>query len=683
MAVAPMTKAQVIIHGAASDEVVKRIYNLGILQAVEVIEDTKKEGESQLQGLSDEMAYSLGELEGQLREVTRAIEILAGYDDSGRQIIENFVSLKQRIYRRTIENVRESFDFLGISQKLQEFAENLRHFQDQEEWLQDDIELLNTLESVPFPLDDLRSTTKAKAVIGQIRKEAKDSLLEELSKYGDRVYWEEIAEKGQLVYIFLLYLPPEESDLSKDKNINIPAILEQHGFDSLDLSQYSLRIPKELQSLTQKLADVRKQIEDVKNDIRSFARYKKRFLISEDYLMNEIERCRNLQNFAETKKVYFVEGWMKQRDKQRLKDELREFEEMTEILYVDPEPDDKTVPVILENKWYIQPFEVVTRMFGMPKYSEPDPTSVLALFFWIFFGLCLTDAGYGIMLALFMWWLMRKYVFDRGTKQLAQLLLYGGLSTVICGALTGGWFGNILDSLPSTLGFITSAKNALIVIDPLTDPITFLGVALLLGYIQVCYGIFLKMRLRMRQGDSNGALLDEGIWLVFINSLCFLLIITASGIKTLPVGRGLYLLFLTTAVLSGSARIWYNNRDEANVVKRILSGILSLYDFVGIFSDVLSYSRLLALGLATGVIASVVDMLSLMVANIPVIGFIIGIVIFCCGHIFNLVINTLGSFIHSGRLQFVEFFSKFFEAGGKKYKPFRFESKYFEIIEQE
>jgi V/A-type H+-transporting ATPase subunit I len=140
---------------------------------------------------------------------------------------------------------------------------------------------------------------------------------------------------------------------------------------------------------------------------------------------------------------------------------------------------------------------------------------------------------------------------------------------------------------------------------------------------------------------------------------------------------------LVAGGISGVLRIWYNNRDEGNIIKRVLSGILSLYDFVGIFSDVLSYSRLLALGLATGVIASVVDMLSLMVAEIPIIGFIIGIVIFCFGHIFNLVINTLGSFIHSGRLQFVEFFSKFFEAGGTKYKPFRFESKYFEIIEQE
>ncbi len=141
-------------------------------------------------------------------------------------------------------------------------------------------------------------------------------------------------------------------------------------------------------------------------------------------------------------------------------------------------------------------------------------------------------------------------------------------------------------------------------------------------------------------------------------------------------------MFEVLALFSAGARIWLNDRGNPNVVMRILSGIYSLYDIVGIFSDVLSYSRLLALGLATGVIATVINMLSQMVSSsIPILGVLAGILIFCVGHIFNLTINALGSFIHSGRLQFVEFFSKFFEAGGKKYKPFKFESKYFEITD--
>jgi V/A-type H+-transporting ATPase subunit I len=205
---------------------------------------------------------------------------------------------------------------------------------------------------------------------------------------------------------------------------------------------------------------------------------------------------------------------------------------------------------------------------------------------------------------------------------------------------------------------------------------------LLLGYVQVCYGIFLKMKTRIRRGDRQGAWLDEGIWLILINSLFFWGVVAAKG-SHLGIGPALILLFKVTAGLSAAIRVWYSKRQETNIVKRILLGILGLYDITGIFSDVLSYSRLLALGLSTGVIAMLVDMLAKMVSGVPIVGWMIGIIIFCFGHIFNTIINTLGGFIHSGRLQFLEFFSKFFEGGGKKSKPFRFESKYFEIIEQE
>jgi len=229
--------------------------------------------------------------------------------------------------------------------------------------------------------------------------------------------------------------------------------------------------------------------------------------------------------------------------------------------------------------------------------------------------------------------------------------------------------------------FFTNIKNAFILIDPMKEPIAFLILSLVLGYAQVCYGIFLKMKHKIQNGHSHDALLDEGIWLVFINSLFFLAVFAASGAGRFFLGQIITVLLEVLALVSAVARVWLHDRGNPKVVVRIFSGLYSLYDIVGIFSDVLSYSRLLALGLATGVIAMIIDMLAMMTSGIPGIGIIIGIVIFVFGHIFNLVINTLGAFIHSGRLQFVEFFSKFFEAGGKKYKPFKFESKYFEITE--
>ena len=668
MAVAPMTKAQVVIHGAESDTVVKRIYGLGLIQAIEVVEDAE---ESQLQSVDDGTSKYIAELDGKLREVTRSLEVLAAYDDSGREIIENFVNLKQRIPREKFLAIQEEFDFLGVSQQLQELTEKLKHLEEKQGWLRDDMELLNILSFIPFPLNDLRSTTQVKALIGRLRKESQEALARELKTCEANVFWEEVAFEGQFVYFFVLYYPLPD----------VPIILEKYGFDPLDLSRYSLHISEELQGLTRALNELETQINEIKNTLKSFVQYKEHFKIIEEYLLNEIERYKDLQNFAETEKVYWVEGWIKHGDRLLLERGLHDFRDVVDVFYEDPDEDDETVPVILENSKYIQPFEIITRMFGMPKYHEPDPTPMLAPFFLLFFGLCLTDAGYGILLSLFMVWLMRTYAFDSGTTQLARLLYYGGLSTIICGALTGGWFGDILDSLPSALGFLTQLKNDLIIIDPMEEPIIFLLLALILGYIQVGYGIFLKMKNRWQKGDIAGAIMDEGVWLTFINSLFFWMIFSVLGFGKIPIGQGIIAMCQGLAILSGLARIWLNDRENPRVVLRILSGLYSLYDIIGIFSDVLSYSRLLALGLATGVIAMIIDMLALMTSGVPGFGFIIGIIIFCFGHVFNLVINTLGAFIHSGRLQFVEFFSKFFEAGGKKYKPFKFESKYFEITD--
>ncbi len=663
MAVAPMTKAQVVIHGAASAEVVQQIYELGIIQAIEVVEAAEQ---------AEQISLSTAELESQLREVTRSLEILALYDDTKREIVENFITLKHRLPRSKFATIRQNFDFLGSSRQIAELAEQLKHLEEQGKWRQDDIELLSTLSNLPFPLEDLHSTRQVKTLVGRIRREAQEALSHDLSEDEKSVFWEEVGDDGQFVYLLVLYYPTER---------DVHALLERQGFDVLDLSKYSRKIPEEIQRLTQEREQLQRQIAEVKESLTRFVQEKEAFQIIEDALVNQIQQQKDLQNFARTQKVYFVEGWMKQADKARLEQGLTDYKDSIEILYEDPAEDDETVPVILENTPYIQPFEIITRMYGMPKYNEPDPTPMLAPFFFLFFGLCLTDAGYGILLSLFMVWLMRTYVLDAGTTQLARLLYYGGFSTLICGAFTGGWFGNIIDSLPAALTSVKTIKDALIIIDPMQEPIAFLILSLVLGYIQVCYGIFLKMRHRWRQGDPNGALLDQGIWLVFINSLFFWVILLASGVGDSLIGQGLSNLVMGLALLSGAARVWLHDRDNPKLVMRILAGLYSLYDIVGIFSDVLSYSRLLALGLATGVIAMIIDMLTLMTTGIPGIGFLIGIIIFVFGHTFNLVINTLGSFIHSGRLQFVEFFSKFFEAGGKKYKPFKFESRHFELTE--
>ena len=673
MAVARMTKAHIVIHGADGDAVISRIYDLGVLQAIEVTDQAEP---SRLSPIVADSAQKIAALDAQLREVLRAQEALAQHDDSGRKFIENFITLKERLPRQELARVRDTFDFSAIAHRLHDLTEKIKHLEEEEGWVQDDIHELTILSPLPFPLSELHEMTWAKPMIGRLRKEQLAPLRLALRECEDRIYWEEIASEGQLFYLFFMYYHPRHEQVC-----DIPAILDEHGFDSLDLSSFSERIPDELTRLQQRLPELHVEIAQVEAELKELVSQKQSFKIIEEYLTNEIERLKDMQRFAETRTIYFVEGWMKATDKHALEHGLSAYADSVEIFYEAPDSSDTTVPVILENPPRLQPFEIVTRMFGMPKYYEPDPTPYLAPFFFIFFGLCLTDAAYGIVLALLMGWFMRTYVVDTGTQQLAKLLYYGGISTIICGALTGGWFGNILDYMPEPLAFVTTIKNSIIVLDPMKQPLVFLGMALMLGYIQLCYGIALKMRHRIRSGEVHDAWLDQGIWLLFINSLFFTAMLSALGAGKSLFGQSMIVMCQGVAILSGAVRVWMNDRGNPHTVKRILVGLYSLYDIVGIFSDVLSYSRLLALGLATGVIAMIIDMFVLMTGKIPGIGFIVGIVIFVGGHAFNLIINTLGAFIHSGRLQFVEFFSKFFESGGKRYKAFRFHSKYFEFTE--
>lgn len=673
MAVAPMSKAQIMIHGDASAEVVKRIYDLGVLHVIEIVEPPARDVE--LQGLADEMNDCLAEFESRLHVVTRALSILADYDDAKRPVIENFVTLKERLPRQTLEEVRAKFDFRDVSAQLQTLAETLKRALDEEHRLREAIRLLHTLAPLPFSLGELDATTRANVLIGQIRKEAKPALLEALTAFEDRIHLEDIAEAGPMCYLLILYLPVESSDPCDA----ILSVLEQQSFDRLDLSAYTRRCPEEIGRLTGELTGVQAQITQLQQQIRDFLPYKAQFRMIEDQVLNEIARCKNFENFAETANVYFVEGWLKQRDQQRLTEDLREFEALTEIIYTPAESTDETVPVLFDNPRWLQPFELVTQMFGMPKYHEPDPTPLLAPFFLIYFGLCLTDAGYGIMLSILMAWLLRRYIMGDGAQRLARLLLYGGLATIVCGALTGGWWGDLFNALPPA---VVAAKDRLILVDPVKQPLIFLAGALGLGYIQICYGIFLKFLNRWRNGDKLAALQEDGNWFVLINSVFFFAVLSAAGVGASAFGQGLLQIVKIIAVLSAALRVWMTRRDVANIPKRLVLGILGLYDLTGIFSDVLSYSRLLALGLSSGVIAVLINMVAKMLAeSIPILGIALGLIIFLGGHVFNLVISVLGGFIHTARLQFLEFFSKFYESGGRRYIPFRFESKYFEIVE--
>jgi len=298
----------------------------------------------------------------------------------------------------------------------------------------------------------------------------------------------------------------------------------------------------------------------------------------------------------------------------------------------------------------------------------------LAPFFILYFALCLTDAGYGLLLAVLSFATIKLMKPKGGAKKIMNLMMLGGIMTFIIGALFGGWFGIVITDLPE--GALRNFFEAVRLIDPVAEPMTVLVMSFILGFIQMVVGNLVNMFWKITHGEAKEGIITSGFWAMYLLIIGFW-IATMAGLFTAASQVALYLVLGWTGVM-----VLSQGYDKKNPIMKLLGGISSLYGLVGYLSDILSYSRLLALGLSTGIIAMVVNLVAdLFAGMVPYVGFLVWIVIIVGGHLFNLAINVLGAFIHSGRLQYVEYFPKFMVGGGRKFKPLTKQAKYVSLVE--
>ncbi|HPJ26056.1 MAG TPA: V-type ATPase 116kDa subunit family protein, partial [Synergistaceae bacterium] len=242
--------------------------------------------------------------------------------------------------------------------------------------------------------------------------------------------------------------------------------------------------------------------------------------------------------------------------------------------------------------------------------------------------------------------------------------------TVVVGALTGSWLGDMFEQFPF-LNFMVPLKESLVVLNPMNDPISFLILSLILGVVQVLFGLGIAMARNIQEKDYIAAAGDQGGWMALIVGLLLLGLGTAGIVPSAILVLGEILSALGAILL-----VTTQGREKDGILRKAVSGVLSLYNITAFLGDILSYSRLLALGLATAAVAMIINTLTVLVSGIPYVGWIFAIVLFLGGHIFSLAVNALGAFVHSLRLQYVEFFSKFFTASGRFFQPYRFSTKY-------
>jgi V/A-type H+-transporting ATPase subunit I len=364
-----------------------------------------------------------------------------------------------------------------------------------------------------------------------------------------------------------------------------------------------------------------------------------------------------------TRETVVFEGWVRNTDYETLERIVGGFSAST-LMKVEP-AEDEQVPVEIENRPLIRPFEVITRLYGMPQRFEVDPTVFLAPFFALFFALCLTDAGYGLLILAIMLVAAARTVSD---KKLMWMLGICSAATVVAGAATGGWFGDAVQQFAPPL---EPLRRRLMLFDPLEEPLVFFKLALVLGFVHILTGLLIAFIHDLRRGQYLAAVCDKLSWLVMLN--CIVAYAAARmGYLPGPVGSA-----CAAAAVSCAAVILLLSHREGSWAARLGMGLYNLFSTVFYLGDVLSYLRLMALGMVTAGLAIAINVIAQVARDVPYgIGIFLMVLVLAGGHAFNMAISALSAFVHTLRLQYVEFFPKFFAGGGRPFEPLVNKYKY-------
>lgn len=649
MAIVKMNKFTLLTFESHREELLRRLQGFSNVEFINLQNDELLEANEELKSLSKaEIDSDSTKNEENLSKAKSTLEFLLNYmpKKSGLKALEDD---KEHLTVDELEKRVESINWLEIYDKVKAKEEELNSIENKISKLQGEIEILTpwqTLDTSFKALEELRMTS---SFLGSIAKQYEEELIQNLTDG----YVEIISRSSNDINILVLV-----NKENYDETLNI---IRGYGFSSFK-SEHNDTPQNVISNYMHEIEELKSKIFFIKEEVASFEEDTKKMKLVYEYFVNKVERSKASNNFLKTANTVAIQGWCAVDKTEQLQKICKDV--LSNEYYIDfeevKEEEVDSVPIKLNNGLLARTFESVTAMYSFPRYNEVDPTPLLVPFYLLFFGMMVADAGYGLVMFILTFAALKFLNLEKSKKDFVRFGLYLSIPTMFFGAIYGSYFGDIIP-IPGLLV-------------PTKDVITILGASIVFGVIQIFFGLGIKFYSLYRMGRINDAIVDVGSWIITLISIG---IFAGSGMLGWP--AILRIISIVGMIVGALLIVYSGGRHEKSKGAQIGQGLYNLYNITGYIGDLVSYSRLMALGLSGGCIAGALNMLITQMSGW--FAFIAIPLLFVAAHVFNLALSLLGAYVHTARLQYVEYFSKFYEGGGKPFTPFTASEKYMNLKE--
>ena len=655
MAIVKMSKFDLVVFAEQRAKVLKKLQKFKEVSFVD-IELHNENGELSKDAVEGVTKYvnneELTHIDERLYQLSNAISIIKKYDERKTRLRDVIHGNENYTFDELAKKVL-TYDWKKVSSELNKIGTQYSQIKSEisKKYMRyDEIDLWERLDVNPKELKNLK---KVNTFLGTVPIKLKGSFIDGISEL-NKTYYEELKiVKDEVYYLVISSIDESEKEKLTEVFRNSSFTVENLDIDAVP-QDYKNELQKEISELKKEKRRLKAQIKTYSEDLTDLqAVY--------EYMQNKKLRIVESEKLAQTENTILIKGWIPT-------EKVSEFEKVIKdeagdnyyLTFTDADRDDATVPIKLKNGKVASTFENLTGMYAYPRYNEIDPTPLFTPFYILFFGMMGADVGYGLVLLLATMFVLKVVNLSSQMRKSVKFFFYLSFSVIFWGLLYGSYFGATIPGMWR-------------LVDPASQYNDLLIGSIVFGVVHIFVGLAIKAYMLIRDGKSLEAVYDVLFWYMALIGGMLFLIFKLMNLSAVVANVSMWVMIAGMAgiVLTGG-------REAKGVGAKLGGGLYSLYGISSYVGDFVSYSRLMALGLSGGFIASAINMIAGMISG-SWVGMIFIPVILLGGHLFNMFLSFLGAYVHTSRLMYVEYFGKFYEGGGKPFKDFRTENKYINL----